>query len=88
MGILMGFSSDPVVKNPPAMQEHRLNPWVGKIPWGKEVATHSSILAWKISIHGVAKDSDQATKQQQSPGLSCPKGIWLSNYGHQLARET
>ena len=23
------------------------NPWVGKIPLEKEVATHSSILAWK-----------------------------------------
>ena len=40
------------------------NPWVGKIPWEEEMATHSSILAWKISwteepggltVHGVAK---------------------------------
>jgi len=23
------------------------NPWVGEIPLGKEMATHSSILAWK-----------------------------------------
>ena len=29
--------------------------WVGKIPWGKKMATHSSILAWKIPIHGVTK---------------------------------
>ena len=24
------------------------HPWVGKIPWKKKIATHSSILAWKI----------------------------------------
>ena len=26
----------------------RFNPWVGKIPLEKKMATHSSILAWKI----------------------------------------
>ena len=26
----------------------RLNPWVGKTPLEKEMATHSSILAWEI----------------------------------------
>ena len=25
-----------------------MDPWVRKIPLGKEIATHSSILAWKI----------------------------------------
>ena len=36
------------VKNPPAMQES----WVQSLSWEdpleKEIATHSSILAWKI----------------------------------------
>ena len=32
-----------MVKNPPA-----INPWVGKIPLEKGMATHSSILAWRI----------------------------------------
>ena len=27
----------------------RFDPWVGKIPLEKAMATHSSILAWKIS---------------------------------------
>ena len=40
------------VNNPPAMQETqktpRFDPWVGKIPQEEEMATHSSILAWKI----------------------------------------
>ena len=40
------------------------DPWVGKTPLEKGVATHSSILAWRIpmdrgawraTVHGVAK---------------------------------
>ena len=27
------------------------NPWLGKIPWRREQATHSSILAWRIPIN-------------------------------------
>ena len=38
-----------LVKNPPAMQET----WVRSLGWEdpleKEMATHSSILAWKVS---------------------------------------
>ena len=40
-----------MVKNPPANVEcrrHRLNPWVGKIPLGKEMANLFSILALEI----------------------------------------
>ena len=51
-----------LVKNPPLMWEN----WVQSLGWEdsleKEKATHSSILAWRISwsctIHGVTKDSD------------------------------
>ena len=39
----------PLVKNPPAMRRLGLDLWVGKIPLEKEMATHSSILAWEIS---------------------------------------
>ena len=42
----------PVVKNLPVSagdaKRHRFNPWVGNIPLEKEMATHSSSLAWKI----------------------------------------
>ena len=35
-----------LVKNLPAMQgRYGFDPWVGKIPLEKEMATHSSILA-------------------------------------------
>ena len=44
----MGFLGDSVVKNPPAKQET----WVQSLCWEdsleKEMATHSSILAWEI----------------------------------------
>ena len=36
-----------MVKSLPAVQETWFGPWVGKIPLEKEIATHSSILAWK-----------------------------------------
>ena len=36
-----------MVKNPPALQEMQVNP-NGKDPVEKEMATHSSILAWEI----------------------------------------
>ena len=40
-----------VVKNPPANAGEmrcRFDPWLGKISLGKEMATHSSILVWRI----------------------------------------
>ena len=37
------------VKNLPAVQETRVQPLGWEDPLEKEVATHSSILAWKIS---------------------------------------
>ena len=37
-----------MVKNPPAMQETWVRSLVGKIPLEKGIATHPSILAWRI----------------------------------------
>ena len=37
-----------MVKNLRAIQETRSDPWVRRIPWKKGMATHSSILAWRI----------------------------------------
>ena len=39
------------VRNPPAteeIQESSFDPWVGKIPWRRKMATHSSTCAWTI----------------------------------------
>ena len=43
-----GVPGGSVVRNPPANARCRrrgFNPWVTKIPWEEEMATHSSILA-------------------------------------------
>ena len=37
-----------MVKNLPAKQEMQVKSWSQEDPLGKEMATHSSILAWKI----------------------------------------
>ena len=44
----MGFPGGTVVKNLPANVETRVQPLGQKDPLGKEMATHSSIPAWKI----------------------------------------
>ena len=52
-----------MIKNPPAMQETQVPPLGREEPLEKGMATHSSILAWRILwteepgaiVHGVAK---------------------------------
>ena len=44
----MGFPGGSVVKNPPALQETQILSLGWKDPLEKEMATHSSILAWEI----------------------------------------
>ena len=46
--LLCGASLVKLVKNPPAVQETQVQSLGGKDPLEKEMATHSSILAWKI----------------------------------------
>ena len=48
MAFSMVFWSSPVVKNLPAMQETWVQSLGRKDPLEKEMATHSSILAWEI----------------------------------------
>ena len=44
----LGFPSASVVKNPPTIQEMQVGSLGGEDPLKKEMATHTSILAWKI----------------------------------------
>ena len=44
----MGFPGGSAVKNPPAMRETWVLSLGGEDPLEKEIATHSSILAWTI----------------------------------------
>ena len=48
MSIHEGFPSGSAVKNPPASRRLGFDPWVRKIPLEEGMATHSSILAWRI----------------------------------------
>ena len=45
---IKGFPSGSAVKNLPAMQETNVQSLDWEDPLEKEMATHSSILAWKI----------------------------------------
>ena len=45
----MGSPSGSEAKNPPAMQEMKDRSRGGEDPLEKEIATHSSILAWQIA---------------------------------------
>ena len=44
----MGFLGGSVVKNPPAMQETQVQFLFQEDPLEKEMATHTSILAWVV----------------------------------------
>ena len=46
--IYLGFPGSSAVKNPPAMQETQVWSLAWKDPLEKEIATHSSIVAWEI----------------------------------------
>ena len=46
------FPGGPLVKNPPAKQETWVQSLGQEDPLEKEVATHSSILAWERMSHG------------------------------------
>ena len=46
--VLMGFPGGSVVKNPSAMQEIWIWSLGGEDPLGKEMATHSHVLAWRV----------------------------------------
>ena len=61
---MLGFSGVSVVKNSPIMQEMQVQSLGWEDPLEKEMATHSSILAWEIpwtekpggaTVHGVRK---------------------------------
>ena len=68
---MSGFLSGSVVKNPPTMQESQVQSLGQEDPWEKEIATHSSILAW--GIPGTEEPGElQLMKSKKS-------WTWLSN---------
>ena len=66
------------VENPPAMQEIWVQSLGGKDPLEEGMATHSSILAWRIpyrgawwaTVHGVAEsDTTEVTEHAHTPAV-------------------
>ena len=66
--VFKGFPGGSVVKNPPAMQEVSVQSLCREDPLEKEMATHSTILAWEVPwtgrawwviVHGVTKSRTQ-----------------------------
>ena len=53
---LPGFPGDSVVKNPPAKQETQVRSVGWQDPLEKEMATHSSMVAWRIPGTGSLAD--------------------------------
>ena len=87
-----------VVKNLPANagdMRCTFDPWVGKIPWRRAWATHSSILAWRIlmdrgawqaTVHRVTQSWILLKRlsmraRMEASGLSC--GMWDLSLWHE-----
>ena len=72
-----------LVKNPPAMQET----WVWSLGWGdpleESMATHSSILAWRIpwTVWSMGLQSETRLSDLHFTSLhyNTQQGVWLSN---------
>ena len=82
-----------LVKNPPVVQETQVQSLGGEDPLKKEMATHPSILAWKIpwaeSVAGYspwgckASDTTKVTKppqERQQPGVVFAAGNIITNH--------
>ena len=72
--ICKGFPSDSAVKNPSTMQETRIQSLGQEDPLKEEMATHSSIPAWKIPW-------------AEEPGRVDPKDLgvrynWVTEHTH------
>ena len=69
----MGFAVGSVVKNPPAMQEAQVQSLDREVPLEEGMATHSNILAWKISW-------TEEPGGLQSTGLKTVRHVILSTH--------
>ena len=71
----MGFSGSSEVKNPPAKQKTRLQSLGWEDPLEKGMATHTSILAWKIPWTEEPGVTELDTTEQVTPynGMGLPR---------------
>ena len=63
-----GLPGGSVVKNLSAKQETWVRSLGREDPLEKEMATHSSILAWRDRVHGVAEESDKTERPNNHKG--------------------
>ena len=70
----MDFPGGSVVKNPPAMQERRVQSLGQEDLLEEEMATHSSIIAWRIP-------------QSEEPGRLQPTGLQKSYMTERLNKK-
>ena len=59
-----------MLNSPPQCRRPGFDPWVGKIPLEKEMATHSSILAWEITWTEEPGGLQSMWSQKVKTGLS------------------
>ena len=82
-----------LVKNPPAMQETRVQFLDREDPLEKGKATHSRILAWRIpwaTVHGVPKSQAQLSKLHFAMIIHLPVFVWaqiFSSSGYKTRSE-
>ena len=84
-----GFPGDSVVKNPPAKQETQVRFLGQEDPLEKEMATHSSILAWGIARTekpgglqslGSQKSQTRLSDLNSNNIVNRVEAIWLINF--------
>ena len=69
-------------------------PWVRKTPWRRKMVKHSSIPAWRIPIHGVAKAWDMtgqlninSSSKTLVSSVQSPSHVWLCATPWNAARQ-
>ena len=57
---MYSYPGDSAIKKLSTMQEMCVLSLGGEDPLEKEMATHSSVLAWRSTVHGAAKSQTQS----------------------------
>ena len=73
--MILAFPGGSAVKNPPAMQEAKVQTLGQEDSLQKEMATHSSIIAWEIpwteKLGGLQSMGSQKSNNNNIAGLQC-----------------
>ena len=77
-----------MVKHLPAMQETRFDHWVRRIPWKKQVATHSSTLAWRIPWMEEPGGLQSMGLQRVRHDWATPLWLWLLRLSREFHQQS